>query len=193
MLPLRLLKIGHPGLSQFTISYVSKRLMSNGKILFPIIRLPEHLISTVLFARQNTSYTHTLMEMSFRPSLTLVPSLANYSLSLNTPPPPPHWGVPLSPHLSLHSTFWRSRENISLYRCFCTFAHFPYGLQFTGFTYDSSLSNCVIVTYLYMPILYLLKRSDSFTFLSEFRGGGVYLVYGSSLPPTWPLVFFSDE
>ena len=27
-------------------------------------------------------------------------------------------------------------------------------------------------------------------------GGGwgvVYLVYGSSLPPTWPLVFFSDE
>ena len=26
---------------------------------FPIIQLPEYLISTVLFARQNTSYTHT--------------------------------------------------------------------------------------------------------------------------------------
>ena len=40
-----------------------------------------------------------------------------------------------------------------------------------------------------------MERSDSFTFLSEFggKGGGVYLVYGSSLPPTWPLVFFSDE
>ena len=36
----------------------------------------------------------------------------------------------------------------------------------------TSLSNCVIVTSLYMHILYLLKRSDSFTFLSEFRGGG---------------------
>ena len=80
--------------------------------------------------------------------------------------------MPLSPHLSLHSTFWRSRENISLYRCFCAFVRFPYGLQFTGFTHDSSLSNCVIVTYLYMPILYLLEGSDSFTFLSECRGGG---------------------
>ena len=30
-------------------------------------------------------------------------------------------------------------------------------------------------------------------FLSEFRGGVVYFVYGSSLLPTWPLVFFSDE
>ena len=30
-----------------------------------------------------------------------------------------------------------------------------------------------MVTSLYMHILYLLKRSDSFTFLSEFRGGGV--------------------
>ena len=28
------------------------------------------------------------METSFHPSLTLVPSLANYSLSLYTPPPP---------------------------------------------------------------------------------------------------------
>ena len=109
------------------------------------------------------------METSFHPSLTLVPSLANYSFPFTLPP---HWGVPLSPHLYLHSTFWRSRENISLYRCFCAFARFPYGLQFTGFTYDSSLSNCVIVTYLYMPILYLLEHSDSFTFFSEFRGVG---------------------
>ena len=57
----------------------------------------------------------------------------------------------------------------------------------------TSLSNCVIVTSFYMHILYFLKRSDSFTFLSDLRGVGVYLVYGSSLPPTWPLVFFSDE
>ena len=35
------------------------------------------------------------------------------------------------------------------------------------------LYRIVIVTSLYMHILYLLKRSDSFTFLSEFRGEGV--------------------
>ena len=92
-------------------------------IKFPIIQLPEYIISTVLFARQYTSYTHKPMETSFHPSLTLVPSLANYSLSLYTPS---HWGVSLSPHLSLHSTFWRSREDISLYRCFCAFVRFPY-------------------------------------------------------------------
>ena len=92
------------------------------------------------------------METSFHPSLTLVPSLANYSFSLYTPPSleSPSFTTPFP---SFHFLAVQ-RELLSLYRCFCAFARFPSGLQFTGFTYDSSLLNCVIVTYLYMHILY---------------------------------------
>ena len=37
----------------------SLRKAHSQKKEFPIIQLPEYLNSTVLFARQNTSYTHT--------------------------------------------------------------------------------------------------------------------------------------
>ena len=96
---------------------------------FPIIRLPEHLISTVLFARQNTSYTHTHthththtpMETSFHPSLTLVPSLAN-TLSLYTPP---SLGSPsfTTPFPSFHFLgVQREHLSLPLFLCFRSFS-----------------------------------------------------------------------
>ena len=44
-------------------------VFEESQLLFPIIWLPEHLISTVLFARQNTSYTHTHTDGNEFPAL----------------------------------------------------------------------------------------------------------------------------
>ena len=82
-----------------------------------------YLISTVLFARQNTSYTHIhRWKKSFHPSLTLVPSLANYSLSLYTPP---SLGSPsfTTPFPSFHFlAVQREHLSVPLFLCFRSFS-----------------------------------------------------------------------
>ena len=51
--------------------------MTSINIKFPIIQLPEYLISTVLFVRQNTSYTHTHTDGNEFPSLLNARSLVS--------------------------------------------------------------------------------------------------------------------
>ena len=105
-------------------AFLNLLLILEHKTRFPIIRLPEYLISTVLFARQDTSYTHTHtpMETSFHPSLTFVPSLANYSHSLYTPP---SLGSPsfTTPFPSFHFlAVQREHLSVPLFLCFHSFS-----------------------------------------------------------------------
>ena len=61
---------------------------------YSISTLPEHLHSTILCMPKLPENTHTPMETSFHPPLTLIPLLANYPHSHHSPPslgvPPLH-------------------------------------------------------------------------------------------------------
>ena len=129
------------------------------------------------------------METTFHPSLTLVPSLANCSLSLCTlslteSPPITH---PNLPFLFLAA----QSEVLPLYRFLYWRSFSLWNPNFPVFI----LTYCVLCNYMWYVVmtLFLLYRVGAHNaFLSEFWGGsdGLSLRFIIS-SPTWPVLCFS--
>ena len=109
------------------------------KYIFPIIQLPEYLMSTVLSTRRKYQTHRHTKKNDPHPYLLVVPLLPKLPLHYYSPL---HWEYPPSGSLTSHSTFQRHGVNTPC-RLLCFRLYFVCESEITGYYFDILL--CLVI------------------------------------------------